>query len=434
MKRKNFLNTCTCMTIGMAGYSFFPDLLKSSSMKNPKKSYIEYVRRSAVKKEVLDIFMNENSWAEFDPELGYILGNYMPRDGIDGSFTISTAMPDGSRTRQAYAGRPCRINTYGNSFTQCHQVSDAETWQEYLAGHLGEPVRNFGMGGFGVYQAYRRMVREELTSHGADHVILYMWGDDYMRSVFRCRYVVFYPFWDNDGGYLFHGNFWSNMEMDLTTGILVEKDNIISRREDLYRMTDPDFMVENLKDDLMVQLHLLGREIVNTDVNVKGLKRLAEILEVPELDFTSPEKLAGSSNELKNKYAFAATRKILLEAAEFTHNQGKKLMLIHLDPYGVFRPLTAGIPRYDREVIDFIRENGFVYFDMNEVHLEDFRKFNLSLDEYMERYFIGHYNPAGNHFFAYSLKDRIVNWLDPKPITYMPKDSRIIQFEGYLQK
>ena len=66
-----------------------------------------------------------------------------------------------------YVGRPCRINTYGDSFTQCHQVSDGETWQEYLAAHLGEPIRNFGMGGYGAYQAYRRMVREERTDHGA---------------------------------------------------------------------------------------------------------------------------------------------------------------------------------------------------------------------------------------------------------------------------
>ena len=66
-----------------------------------------------------------------------------------------------------YKDKPCRINTYGNSFTLCHQVSDGETWQEYLAGHLGEPIRNFGMGGFGVYQAYRRMVREEQTENQA---------------------------------------------------------------------------------------------------------------------------------------------------------------------------------------------------------------------------------------------------------------------------
>ena len=27
---------------------------------------------------------------------------------------------------------------------------DGKTWQEYLAAHLGEPLRNFGVGGFGV--------------------------------------------------------------------------------------------------------------------------------------------------------------------------------------------------------------------------------------------------------------------------------------------
>jgi hypothetical protein len=32
------------------------------------------------------------------------------------------------------------------SFTQYHQVSDGETWQEYLAAHLGEPVGDFGIG------------------------------------------------------------------------------------------------------------------------------------------------------------------------------------------------------------------------------------------------------------------------------------------------
>ena len=69
---------------------------------------------------------------------------------------------------------------------------------------------------------------------------------------------------------------------------------------------------------------------------------------------------------------------------------------------------------------------------MNEVHLEDFKKFNLTLEEYMDRYFIGHYKPAGNHFFAYAIKNQIVDWLDPKPITYLKDDGKLIRFEGYL--
>ena len=38
----------------------------------------------------------------------------------------------------------------------------------------------------------------------------------------------------------------------------------------------------------------------------------------------------------------------------------------------------------------------------------------------MKQYLIafGHYNPRGTHFFAYAIKDTVVRWLDPKPITY----------------
>jgi hypothetical protein len=149
--------------------------------------YEQYLRESVFTKAELDLFLDPNRphWAQFDPDLGYILGNDMPRDGIDGSSTISTVQKNGARTAAIYADRPCRINTYGNSFTQCHQVSDEETWQEYLAAHLGEPVRNFGMGGYGFYQSYRRMVRTEQTGDSAEYIILYIWGDDHMRSLLR---------------------------------------------------------------------------------------------------------------------------------------------------------------------------------------------------------------------------------------------------------
>ena len=66
----------------------------------------QYLRASAVPKEVLDTFLDPNqlSWAKFDPELGYHLGNYFPRDGIDGSSTLSTVQQnrrtDGSSVRR----------------------------------------------------------------------------------------------------------------------------------------------------------------------------------------------------------------------------------------------------------------------------------------------------------------------------------------------
>jgi len=400
-----------------------------------QKSFEEHIRTTVPARKEIDVFLNEMSWAQFDRDIGYILGNFMPHDGMDGSSTISTSQSDGARTQFMYKNRPCRINTYGNSFTQCHQVSDGETWQEYLAGHLGEPVRNFGMGGIGVYQAYRRMIREEKTDLSAKHVILYIWGDDHIRSLLRCRYMLITG-WNRqmnrtEGlGRMFHGNFWSNVEMNLQTGELEEKENLLPTPEALYKMTDPDWMYETLKDDLALQMYLYKNNQIS-DISIEQLKILSKHLKCPvDLD---GDNLRPSVAKLLDKYSFEATKYILAKAKEFTRTNDKKLMVIIFDPSRVTKRLLQETGRYDQEIVDFLNENGFNYIDMNLMHVEDFKSFNLSVSDYFKRYFIGHYNPAGNHFFAYSIKDRIVEWLDPKPITYENTNRRMTDFKGYLQ-
>jgi hypothetical protein len=400
-----------------------------------RKSFEEHIKTSIPTRKEIDVFLNEMSWAQFDRDIGYILGNYMPHDGMDGSSTLSTSQSNGARTQFMYKNRPCRINTYGNSFTQCHQVSDGETWQEYLAGHLGEPVRNFGMGGLGVYQAYRRMIREEKTDLGAKHVILYIWGDDHIRSLLRCRYMLITG-WNRQTnraegmGKMFHGNFWSNIEMNLQTGELEEKENLLSTPESLYKMTDPDWMYDTLKDDLALQMYLYRNNQIS-DISIRQLKILSKHLKrTANLD---GDNLRPSVANLLDKYSFEATKYILTKAKKFARANGKKLMVIIFDPYRVTRPLMQGVDRYDQEIVDFLNENKFNYIDMNLMHVEDFKSFNLGVNDYFKRYFIGHYNPAGNHFFAYSIKDRIVEWLDPKPITYENTDRRVTEFKGYLQ-
>lgn len=397
----------------------------------------DFIRAHVASKKEIDVFLHEMSWAQFDSEVGYILGNYMPRDGVDGSSTFSTVQPDGARTNFMYRGKPCRINTYGNSFTQCHQVSDGETWQEYLAAHLGEPVRNFGMGGFGLYQAYRRMLREEQTENGAEYVMLYIWGDDHIRSLLRCRYMLTAS-WnrtqDNKEGKgrMFHGNFWSNLEMNLATGQLEEHDSRISDPEKVYQMTDPDWMVENLKDDLALEMALYSRGGIQV-IDVAKLRQLSRHLDRPaDFDETPPSRADVAS--LLDAYSFAATKTILSKARAFTDAHDKKLMVILFDPYRVTRPLLEGGTRYDQEIVDFVQENEFTVFDMNLVHCEDYKAFDLSVGDYFKRYFIGHYNPAGNHFFAYALKDRVVHWLEPTPLPYRDTAQKIIDFKGYLQE
>jgi len=398
--------------------------------KPDKPSFEQYLKESAVSKEVIDRFLQGPSWAQYDPELGYILGNYLPSDGIDHSATISTVQSNGARTSFMYAGKKCRINTYGDSFTQCHQVSDGETWQEYLAGHLGEPIRNFGMGGYGVYQAYRRMIREERTDHGAEYVIFYIWGDDHIRSLLRCRHALIFRWWNHQGGRAFHNNFWPNVEMDLQTGRFVEKENLLSTRETLYQMTDPQRMVELLKDDLALQLSALKAGLIR-DVDRKPISALAARLGYP-MDWSRESDLPTQAGELLDRYSLRATQFVLEKAGEFARQNGKKLLVVLFDPYRAMAEMKQSGTRFDQPIVEYLIREKFNYFDMNEVHLRDFKKYNLPYPEYLKQYFIGHYGPRGNHFFAYSIKDRVVEWLDPKPITYRNPDPQSIDFRGYL--
>jgi hypothetical protein len=91
---------------------------------------------------------------------------------------------------------------------------------------------------------------------------------------------------------------------------------------------------------------------------------------------------------------------ILAKAGEFARQHDKKLLVVLFDPSRVLPQLVEGRPRYDQEIVDFLRENRFTYFDMNVVHAEDFKCFRLTYEQYRRRYLIGHYSPSGNHFFA----------------------------------
>jgi hypothetical protein len=104
-------------------------------------------------------------FGKYDNELGFLHRDRRfkegTKEGTEDSICTYTYDASGERHTIMHASKPCRINTYGNSFTSCEQVNDGESWQEVLAAFLGEPVRNYGIGGYSVYEAHLRMKREE---------------------------------------------------------------------------------------------------------------------------------------------------------------------------------------------------------------------------------------------------------------------------------
>jgi hypothetical protein len=64
--------------------------------------------------------------------------------------------------------------------------------------------------------------------------------------------------------------------------------------------------------------------------------------------------------------------------------------------------------------------------------VQDYQSFRNTPEDYVQRYYIalmghqgyGHYSPTGNHFFAFAIKDDLVDWLEPKPPAYRGEQSR----------
>lgn len=402
-------------------------------VKIKKMTYEQFIKTNVPQKTELDIFLkNKGTWAQFSPEFGYILGNSMPHDGRDSSFTISTVQANGARTQVNYKDMPCRINVYGDSFAQCHQVSDGETWEEILAANFGEPIRNFGMGGYGTYQSYRRLLKEESTVDRAKNIIFYIWGDDHQRSLLPCRYMAIKAWNDKMApGYSFHGNFWPYLDFDLETGKFTEHNNKLNTPQLLYRMMDQDWMYENLKDNLGLQA-LLFIQGYTTDFDNNKMLQLARWMNI-DLNMNDKANLAKNMEILLDKFGYAANIYILERLKEFALKNDKNLLIVIFDPYKTMRALILDQPRVDQEMVDYLKSHGFNYFDMNIVHAADYKKNNLSLKDYYSTYFVGHYDPNGNMFFARSIKTKLVNWLNPKPITHLNTDKEYIDFNGYLQ-
>ena len=131
IKRRDFFHKSSTIAIGVSTFGL-PNLSLSKSSpdryKEKNAKFIDertYLSRILYTKEEVDDWFAGKAFpfSKHDPELGWLLPNAQFQDGINDSISTYTyAENDGERIMSNYHEKECRINTYGNSFTQCHQV------------------------------------------------------------------------------------------------------------------------------------------------------------------------------------------------------------------------------------------------------------------------------------------------------------------------
>ena len=106
--------------------------------------------------------------------------------------------------------------------------------------------------------------------------------------------------------------------------------------------------------------------------------------------------------------------------------RNKKLLVLLTYSEGQIINYLKGGERFDAEFVDYLNRRNINYFDSLLKHAEDYADFSITPEAYIDRYYIkpaaaavfGHYNPLGNAFFAFAIKDTLVEWLEPRPPAY----------------
>lgn len=385
----------------------------------------EFVASAAWSVEDVDYFLDPTtaSWARFDPVTGYLPADVRIRDGVGDAHTLSTYGSDGARSMTRHADRPCRIDTFGDSFTQCHQVSDGETWQEVLASHLGEPVRNFGVGGYGVYQALCRLRARAATGDLAPNVILNIYDDDHVRNLDAARWFRLHAFGEGTPDQtrpMLHANPWAHLRWDTDASTFVERPNPLPTPAALYRFADVDAVVDRFGDDDVVAL-----ECLRTGVAISGaqLARLRDLSMSLGHSSGQPDLSGPGVEALMLDYGLRSTLYTLDLVRELVERSGARLLvLLSYSAERICAELT-GQPRFDQVLVDYLQTRAIPYVDALQAHARDARDFALPPQRYVRRYLNGHYTPAGNAFFAEAIRAAVVDWLDPKPPAYPGADA-----------
>jgi len=380
---------------------------------------IKFLKSIVPSKGQIDDFVGEtpasggyfpNAGWTFDPELGWVLRDSIRPDGIDKSKTFYHYEVSGARKRVNFLGTTSRVHTYGDSFTHCDQVNDGETWQEFLAAHLGEPIENFGVGGYSVYQAYLRMRKVE-KNHPAKYIILNVYDDDHFRNL--------------DGWRRIRGG--TREETLPYVRVNVQKDEIIElpnpcpTPQDLYRLTDLNWILKRFGSDLVLRYFV---ETKTGKVNKQSILAAAEGFGLPASSEGQEADPGKGLTNLHTQAAVFSTIKIVEMAERYVRDSGKELLVVLSHSRKSVKSYLKGERPFDQRLLDYLREHNYPFLDLREAHQAEFSSFKLDEDAYLDRYYIGHYGPAGNFFFAMALKNRVADWLKPSSPSYRLRASR----------
>jgi len=415
MMRREFL----AGTIWSAATSYlFGKAIESSDapVENNEAEIRRYLRSIMPTRERIEQFTHKwspqeseqfaNGWT-FDADLGWVHCQSIRNDGINGSRAFYRYEDDGARQVVNCRGTSCRVHAYGNSFTHCDQVNDSETWPEYLAAHLQEPIRNYGVGGYSVYQAYRRMLKVE-KQVPAEYIVLNIWDDDHFRNLDAWRSI-------RVGSRSACGFTLPHLRVDLEGQRCEQVDNLLRTPAMVAKLRDEGFLFGTFSSDPILQLVLAAQGGRTADS--QSAEDAAVTFGIPKEMFSDTD-VAKQLEKIHLEAALFATKNVVRWTEEFVAGTNRKLMLVLSFGRSKIRHRLEGRPRFDQNFVDWLADKPYPVVDLREIYFREFQNYRRDARTFLREYFNGHHTPTGNFLMAKGLRDAFIQWLNPAPRTY----------------
>ena len=166
-------------------------------------------------------------------------------------------------------------------------------------------------------------------------------------------------------------------------------------------------MIETFRDDSVLQIQVEGANKGFQDINTSlpvtfGLASIRD----------------ESVKDLHTKAGLLASSYVLEKFEEFIRDKGLTFMLVLLrSKKNVINHLN-GEPSWDQAFLDTLKNKDYPVLDLRDFHRKEFERYTDAPEEYLHKYYIGHYTPEGNFFTALSLRATLVNWLEDSPKPY----------------
>jgi len=353
-----------------------------------KHHHIKYEPVDVISTKHTDIINNfieqKTNYISYSPTLGWTIKN-------NGSSKLYQANSYGIRSNREYAFTPPRgirrVSTFGDSFTHGARVKNHETFQAIMESYdQNIEVINFGVGAFGLDQAYLRYL-EDGIQYKSDIILIGFLSENIYRNVNTYR-----PF------------YIPNTNRPLTKPRFVIKDGKLTFIPNpMQKLHDYKMLILHPKDvlsEIGINDYYYKKRYISNIFDWSPTFRLIKITIHQVVNKKSSNEdivMNGQYNE--NSEAFRVTKKIFDEFYKVTiNNESIPIILIFPNKRDVGRYHKQKKKRYS-PLLSYFDSTGYKYIDL----MDAFENADV------EDLFIGHYSPLANKLIAKYILNHLNN-------------------------